>query len=269
MPASELLAAITVDTEYPTSWAGRLEQAARTGVELAERSRGLGVPLTWMIKISAQEKLANAEHFFATIAPRLPREHELGLHVHFDDEAREHYLREPEARAALIAEGAALLRGFGVRPRCFRAGCLRAESSDIPVLEAEGIAVGSSVAPGISGNRDIADWRQASIHTPYHPAPTDLARRGAARLVEVPLLTDGQRPLVLDVWQTTPESRRILEVGLSRGDRFLCLLGHDGTTDLARFEEVVARLRTAGARLVTLGELAEAWSRSAAAGSDR
>ncbi len=254
-----ILVALTLDTEYPTSWRRELGTAAQRALALLSLARELAVPLTWMLKISAQEKRANAEHFFEKIAPDLPAGHEVGLHVHFDDEEREHYIREPEDRAALIAEGAALLREFGVQPACFRAGCLRAEASDLQALEAEGIVVESSIAPGAAGSRHLADWTSASLHAPYHPARDDLTHSGDSPLVEVPLVTDGSKPLWLDTWQTTPESHAILEAALARGDRYLGVIGHDGTTDLERFRTVVARLTALEARFVTLHELALDW----------
>jgi hypothetical protein len=241
-----------------------LDKAAQRGAGWVELARDLDVPLTWMIKVSAQDKRSTPEYFFNRLAPLLPAMQEIGLHVHFDDDERKNYIREPQERAALISEGASILRGFGVRPRVFRAGCLRAEDSDIRALDAEGLFVDSSISPGSKGNVDLADWRRATLHAPYHTAPDDLTRPGNSRLIEAPLVSDGtdRNPMWLDTWQTTEESLEILDTAITRGDHFLCLIGHDGSVDLERVRVAVAKLRAAGTRFVTLSGLADAWTKA-------
>ncbi|MDD5704683.1 MAG: hypothetical protein PHR35_02075, partial [Kiritimatiellae bacterium] len=130
MPGN-IYAAVTIDTEFPVSW-DNVEARLNSG-NLARLSRNLAIPFTWMIKVSAQDERAVAEHFFSQVHPLLPQNHEVGLHVHFDDEHREQYIDSPEDRERLIRAGHETLKAFGCSPRTFRAGCLRLEPGDLDV----------------------------------------------------------------------------------------------------------------------------------------
>jgi hypothetical protein len=223
-------AAITIDMEFPTSWKDR--SAGEQALHLLDLSIELGFPLTWMIKFSAQETRAVAEHFFSSVRPSVPDTHEIGLHVHFDDEERQNYIRDPLARRELIETGHEILREYHVRPRTFRAGCCRVESCDLLALSKIGIAVESSIIPGVAGTKDLADGRKCNETQPYYPDPADICREGNSPVLEVPILPDRRTPMFLDRWQDTWQALEILRKAISRGDRFLCIVGHDGSANL-------------------------------------
>lgn len=252
-----LYVALTVDTEFPTSWDD--DVSARGAMELAVLSRKLDITLTWMLKVSAQEHRTVAEHFFSRIAPILPDGHEIGVHIHFDDENRENYISDPLEREHLIKIGCTVLRDFGVQPKSFRAGCCRIENTDLAVLIEEGIYIESSVAPGVIGTPHLADWQRISITEPYYLDLNDICLKGDSSILEIPLLTDGRELLFLDQWQDTDRAIAILERALARGDRFLCLLGHDGSIALDSVVRCVGILKKVEAHFLTLSGLAAAW----------
>ena len=79
-------------------------------------------------------------------------------------------------------------RAFGRAPRSFRAGRFGADARTLAVLEEFGYTVDTSVLPGLveATAGGSIDFSMAPTY-PYRPDPSNLAARGAARVVEVPV----------------------------------------------------------------------------------
>ncbi|MDD5707966.1 MAG: hypothetical protein PHR35_18765, partial [Kiritimatiellae bacterium] len=62
-----------------------------------------------------------------------------------------------------------------------------------------------------------------------------------------------------DHWQETSQALSILDRVLARGDRFICLIGHDGSANLDSIQAVFKELASVEAVFVTLSGLAAVW----------
>ena len=134
---------------------------------------------------------------------------ELGTHLH--GEFAEPGAHEPEVtrafqrdyphaveRAKLVSLTDAFAAAFGHRPRSFRAGRFGIGASTLGILDELGYAVDSSVTPFVDwcGQAPGLSFRGAPTQ-PYHPHVCAPERRGASRVLEVPVTIRPSRwPLV-------------------------------------------------------------------------
>ena len=89
-------------------------------------------------------------------------------------------------RQHLRETGDALQRLTGERPTGFRAPNLVYEPWATRILEAEGFLYDSSVVASRAFGGKYRGWKNAPT-SPYHPAYSDIAKRGDAKLFELPL----------------------------------------------------------------------------------
>ena len=177
-------AAISVDAEVPVSFAAPGDIA-----ELLEAAGRNGVPLTWLLYSGLTRPDEVVAYYRDHALERIPHDHELGLHVHFDDHELGDYQTDPARRRDLILRGDRVLRDCSIRATSFRAGCWCLEASDVAVLEQIGIVIDSSPCPG-SPPRNHAghgDWRELTVREPYRPSHDNLFERGGAELLIVPI----------------------------------------------------------------------------------
>ncbi len=181
---------------------------------------------------------------------------ELGTHLHGEmaqpgalvpdvtRDVQRDYPRDLE-RAKLASLTASFHSGLGRPPSSFRAGRFGVGPHTVPILEELGYAVDSSVTPGI-------DWSEVSPglsfvgapHQPYHPDRGAPGRRGAARLLEVPVTTAPRR------------ASRIPVVGRLAGPRWLRPTRASGRTLLRTAREAVrTNLRDRDGRPVVLNAM--------------
>jgi hypothetical protein len=131
---------------------------------------------------------------------RLSRHATLGTHLHgefaepgaYEPEVTTAFQRDypPELERQKLAYATSLfVSAFGHAPRCFRAGRFGIGPHSLGILEALGYTVESSVTPHV-------DWSGAGASglsfvgaptQPYYPDPGAPARRGASRVLEVPV----------------------------------------------------------------------------------
>jgi hypothetical protein len=135
----------------------------------------------------------------------------------------------------MVAEGTSWLAdATGCLPLSFRAGglCMRPSGGILSVLGEAGYRVDSSVVPGLFGDRPDEGYDHRSApRTGFWPVSTDVTKRGAGPLLEVPIAT-GVTGMVRDLaWQ--------LKLARERGRR--SGRGHRG-----RLGAAMTRLRRRG-----------------------
>jgi len=261
-------AAISVDAEVPVSFTppGDVDALLRE----AERH---GIPLTWLLYSGPTRPGEVIAYYRDHVMERIPREHELGLHVHFDDHQLRNYQVDPVRRRELILQGDRVLRVFGFRATSFRAGCWCLQASDVDVLEQIGIVVDSSPCPGSPprNHPGHGDWRELTIREPYHPSHRSLLRRGDARVLVVPVCSsptptaDGLcEPGYLD-YRSWGELEPVLE-WYSRRGLPISIGTHDGraragdwTSPADVMDRAIPYLRERGYRFVTLTAMRNLW----------
>ena len=177
-------AAISVDAEMPVSFDAPGDTDA-----ILDVSREHAVPITWLIYTSRDRPDTVAHYYHEHVIGRLPRSHELGLHVHFDDHQLKNYQPDPAERRQAIVAGAEVLRAYGITPTSFRAGCWCLQPTDVDVLEEIGIRIDSSPCPGFRSpnHPGHGDWRRLTLRDPYHPAYDSLIEPGSAELLVLPV----------------------------------------------------------------------------------
>jgi peptidoglycan/xylan/chitin deacetylase (PgdA/CDA1 family) len=118
--------------------------------------------------------------------------HELGLHVHPQDEGRPEYLGAltgEEQERLLEATADRFAAALGYRPGSFRPGNFSANDYTFPALVAQGFDRGSVSTPGRNFTRVRANWVDAEPYPHYvHAANRLLA--GDLPFFEVPVTSD-------------------------------------------------------------------------------
>lgn len=263
-----MYAAISVDAEVPVSFSPPGD--VRRLLEAADRHV---IPLTWLLYSGLTRPDEVVAYYHDHVLARIPAEHELGLHVHFDDHNLQSYQASPARRRELIMQGDQVLRDRGIRATSFRAGCWCLEASDVPVLEDLGIVVDSSPCPGSPprNHPGHGEWTGLTVREPYRPSRESLLERGDARLLVVPVCSspvptaDGIcEPGYLD-YRPWGQLEPILEWYSSRG-LFISIGTHDGrapdggaTPPTRTMDLAVPYLRARGYEFVTLTEMAQRW----------
>jgi hypothetical protein len=88
-----------------------------------------------------------------------------------------------------------LAESLGVRPTTYRAGRNGFDGKSLPILEKLGYNVDTSVDPLFNERRKGGMIFAGAPLTPYHPDYADVRRRGAARILEVPISAATDPPL--------------------------------------------------------------------------
>jgi hypothetical protein len=119
---------------------------------------------------------------------------DIALHAHEDQPGGRTRFHDWAHVARVVAEGSAKLREAGLNVRTFRSGYCAFSTHLIPVLEASGLDVDLSAAPGIVNRERDVDWlggpttAQWLDARDYRVAPP----REPSRVVTVPLGWDGR-----------------------------------------------------------------------------
>ena len=207
-------------------------------VSIAESHR---IPLTWLLGVSEHDPLSNIKLYHNEYLHRIPAWHELGLFLQFDSG-----ITNTVERSDLIRVGKDILKQHSIKPTAFRAGNGDLEASDLLALEDIGILVDST--PGSCGSR-VASAPKA----PNHPSYANLHQKGDAKLWVVPVANvEGARGY-LD--QSFDRVKQVIDAHLSESS-VLSLGMCDCEDNSKTLEETVRYLKKAGARFVTLTQLA-------------
>jgi hypothetical protein len=232
--------AITVDCEA----ANENRCFAPQIVKIAEEFM---VPITWLIHVSEKNPTSNIRLYYNEYFHRIPSWHEIGLHVHFENQAG--YVEDERKRAEIIQIGKDVLKSHLVKPTSFRAGCFALQPSDVKYLEDVGILVDSSPVPD-SEYKMFVDWTGAPAQ-PYHPDYADLRKMGTAKLLCVPVSVGAGQPAYMD----KPEAVQEVVTKLADTDSVICLGTHDYSDTLGALRDVTAELRSKGATFRTLTDI--------------
>jgi len=263
-----MYAAISIDAEVPVAFSppGDIDGIIRA----SERN---GVPLTWLIYSGTSMPEEVAGYYHDNVIHRIPRDHELGLHVHFDDHKLEHYVADPAARRELIVRGVKVLEKYGIKPTSFRAGCWCLQSCDVQFLEEASILVDSSPIPEFcsTNHPGHGDWRELTFRGPYRPSYSSLLEKGNANLVVVPVCSSQKKNAqgwcdcgYLD-YRGWDELEPILK-WYSENRTFISIATHDGRRNNSAshspgvvMDRVAPFLRDRGFEFVTLTQMRNLW----------
>ena len=107
--------------------------------EIVKIAEEFMVPVTWLIYVSEKVPTANADLYYREYLHRIPSWHEIGMHVHFENQNG--YVEDERARGSIIRMAKDVLKSHLIKPTSFRAGCFSLLPSDVKYLEDVGILV--------------------------------------------------------------------------------------------------------------------------------
>ena len=206
---------VTIDTEEEGRWSSEYPALGNTchNVERLDRIHGiftkLGVVPTYLVDYPVASD-PRAREILAGFAANGTSE--IGAHLHpwcnppygADGEPTNtytypHNLPRDVQQAKLEHLCRAIEEGIGVRPTSYRAGRWGFGHSTVPVLEALGIEVDTSVTPLWWDTSEGGPVFAKAPLIPYRLNPADACRPGGSRVVEVPtssLVVGGHGPVI-------------------------------------------------------------------------
>lgn len=206
------------------------------------------VPITWLIYVSEKNPTSNISLYYREYFHRIPSWHEIGLHVHFENNSG--YVEDDRTRGEIIRVGKDVMKSHLIKPTSFRAGCFALQGSDIKWLEDIGIVADSSPVPD-SEYKMFVDWAGAP-RQPYHPDYEDVKKAGTSKLVCIPVSVGAGQPAYMD----KPEAvNAVLNSPMSE-DTVICLGTHDYNNNIALLRDAVASLKAKGCHFRSLTEVA-------------
>lgn len=219
---------------------------------LVQAAEQYDVPLTWLIFVSRQRPMDNARLYQQEYFHRIPSWHEIGLHVHFEDNGPPN--TDVTERCRLIRLGKEVLKQVHVKPTSFRAGCYQLMASDTACLEEIGILVDSSAVPNAS-RENLPQWEGAPTK-PYRPAYENLAQEGDADMVEIPVATHEGAIAYLD--GGFEKMKPVLENAVANS-KYISIGCHDYADCAETLRASIEFLTQHDARFVTLTQMYALW----------
>ncbi|MEP0765341.1 MAG: hypothetical protein HRF45_02195 [Fimbriimonadia bacterium] len=215
--------------------------------EIVKIAEEFMVPITWLIYVSEKVPTANADLYYREYLHRIPSWHEIGMHVHFENQSG--YVEDERERGAIIRMAKDVLKSHLIKPTSFRAGCFALQPSDIKYLEDVGVLVDSSPVPD-SEYKLFVDWTGAP-HQPYHPDPDDVRKPGPSKLLCIPVSIGKNQPAFTD----KPDSIADVVENQAQADKVIVLGAHDYASQVDVLRDAVAALRVKGAKFRTLTDI--------------